>query len=278
MNGTRPTPNLPPGDQAGAAVQDLARAFEYPPAPDLVAGVRAQLRAGRPVRAAYRPRLAWALAAVVLALAALLAVPQVRAAIADILQIGGIRVYLVAPTATPVPLTPTSAPAGGISRPVTATPTPQPSPTPLASVLDLAGETTLDRARAEANFDIGLPAYPADLGEPDRVFVQQFGGPLVVLAWTAAGQPDRVILSLHEFGPGTYADKFQPKVVQETTVGGGRALWTEGAHLLVLQSGEMETRELVRAHTLIWQRDGVTYRLETGAGLDEAVRIAESVR
>lgn len=272
----------PSAGQGDATVRDLARAFDYPPAPDLVAGVRARLEAGR-VRPARRPRLAWALVALVLALAALLAVPQVRAAIADLLQIGGIRIYLTAPTATPVPPTGTPAATGARQSPVAPaqagarTATPRPSPTALASVLDLAGETTLDEARREADFTVGLPSYPPDLGEPDRVFVQHFGGPLVVLAWTAAGQPERVILSLHEFGPGTYAEKFEPQVVQETTVNGVSALWTEGAHLFALQSGEMGPRELVHGHTLIWQRGDVTYRLETDADLAEAVRVAASV-
>ena len=108
--------------------------------------------------------------------------------------------------------------------------------------------------------------------------MQQLGGPLVVLAWTAPDRPDKVMLSLHEFGPGTYAEKFEPTLVQETTVNGRRALWTEGAHLFVFKSGDVGPRELVHGHTLIWQLGDVTYRLETDAELDEANRIAESVR
>ena len=273
----KPSPTTLPPDRWEAAVQGLARAFEYPPTPDLVAVSGCAWARGERLPA-YRPRrLAWVLAALALVLAGLLAVPQVRAAIADILQIGGIRIFLVAPTPTPVPPTATPAPAAAVKSPPRNA-VPRPSPTPLASVLDLAGETTLDEARRPADFAIRLPAYPADLGAPDHVFVQQLGGPLVVLVWTAPDQPDKVTLSLHEFGQGTYAEKFEPTVVQETTVNGPRALWTEGAHLFVFKSGDVGLRELVHGHTLIWQQGDVTYRLETDAELDEAVRIAESVR
>jgi hypothetical protein len=136
----------------------------------------------------------------------------------------------------------------------------------------------LDKAQQQAGFTIRLPAYPPDLGPPNHVFLQQLGGPMVVLAWTAPGQPDKVLLSLHEFGPATYAEKMPPRVVQETTVNGVRAIWTEGPHLLVFRSGDLGPRELVRGHTLIWEQGGVTYRLETDQDLAEAIRSAASLR
>jgi len=262
-------------------VQAAAGAFVYPPTPDLVTGVRTRLRQDERGRTAGWPRgLAWALAAL-LVLTGLLAVPQVRAAIIAVLQIGGIRIFVVPPTPTPVP--PTSTPAPAVAgMPLTATAMPAatslPTATPLASLLDLAGETTLAEAQRQAGFTVRLPAYPLDLGAPEHVFLQDLGGPMVVLVWTAAGQPDQVRLSLHEFGPGTYAEKLQPTVVQKATVNGARAVWTEGAHLFEFKSGATGLRELVHGHTLIWQQGSITYRLETDQNLQQAIEIAQSLR
>jgi hypothetical protein len=288
----KPAPDSQPWE---LAVQAAARAFPYPPTPDLAGRVRGRLAApSRRASGRLRP-LAWALAALLLILAGLLAVPQVRAALVEVLQIGGIRIFVVPPTPSAIPppetpaapsATPSPSPILQVETPAVGTPaappaTPAavlPAATPLASVLDLAGETTLEEARRQAGFTIRTPAYPPDLGSPERVFLQDLGGPLVVLVWTVPGQPGSVRLSLHEFGAGTYADKLAPAVVQETTVNGVRAAWTEGPHLLVFRSGDAGPRELVHGHTLIWEQGGITYRLETDQDLAEAVRIAESVR
>ncbi|MGE5603200.1 MAG: hypothetical protein ACM30E_09120 [Nitrososphaerales archaeon] len=293
----RPSRDVQPlgPDAWEAAVQAAARDFPYPPTPDLVRGVRTRLagaapqRAGRP-QSRLRP-LAWGLAALVLILAGLLAVPEVRATIIEVLQIGGIRIFVTPPTPQPTALPPTAppisaapaaaAPATAALAPATpaATPTlPRPTATPLASLLDLAGETSLATAQREAGFTIRFPAYPSGLGPPDHVYLQKMGGAFVVLVWTEPGHPNVVRLSLHEFAAGTYADKIAPTVVKETSVNGAPAVWTEGPHLFVLRSGDIDVRELVHGHTLIWEQGGMTYRLETGEDLSEAIRIAESVR
>ena len=266
-------PPFEPGSQPEqvaweARLRAAARAFAYPPTPDVVDAVRPRLAARSSQRTPGR-RLAWTLIGVLLilgGLGGLLAVPQVRAALADVLRIGVVCILLATPTSTPVATT-------AATRPMT----PQPPATPLTSVLDLAGETTLAEAQARAGFALKLPAYPSDLGPPDRVFFQDLAGPAVVLVWLAPSQPDQVRLSLHQLGPGAFADKVQPRVVQETTVNGLPALWTEGPHLLQVRQGGYEMRRLVTGNTLIWAEGEITYRLETDLPLDEAVRIAESL-
>jgi hypothetical protein len=154
------------------------------------------------------------------------------------------------------------------------------SPTPLNSVMDLAGETTLAEAQEQIDFPIRLPTYPADLGSPDRVFFQNIGGPAVVLVWLDPNKPSRVALSLHQLGPGTFADKGNPGSVQETTVNGRQALWTEGPYILQFRRGnrvDYDMRRLVTGRVLIWVEGEVTYRLETDLPLEEAVRVAESL-
>ena len=259
-------------DQLEGRLRTAAANFTYPPTPDVAANVRRRLatRKGRPSLFIQR-RLGWATLVVVALLAGLLSVPQVRASIIEFLQIGAIRIFLVPPTAPPVPPTPTGTPLP--------TTTPRPTSTPIPSLLNLAGETTLEDAQARADFTIRLPTHPADLGPPDRVYLQDLNGDFVVLVWLDPDQPEEVRLSLHMIEGGSFAGtKLEPKVVQETTVGGRPALWTEGPYILQLQNGDLDFRRLIEGHVLIWVEGGVTYRLETGLPLEEAVKIAESLK
>jgi hypothetical protein len=264
-------------EQWEARLQQLARHFPYPPTPDVTSTVRAQLAEGSSLKPGFLPRrLAWAALLALLVLAGLLAVPQVRAALVEYLQIGAVRIFLVEPTPTS---TPTPAAASLEERPITATP--RPSPTPLTSLRDLAGATTLAQAQAQVDFPIRLPAYPANLGEPDRVFLQDFDGPVVVLVWLDDAQPGRVHLSLHELGPGTFADKGNPGRIEETSVNGQRAIWAEGPYVLQFRVGsrvDYDFRRLVEGRVLIWAEGDITYRLESDLPLEEAVRVAESLR
>jgi hypothetical protein len=40
----------------------------------------------------------------------------------------------------------------------------------------------------------------------------------------------------------------------------------------------MDMRRLVEGNVLVWEQDGLTYRLETKLSLSEAVKIAESLK
>jgi len=253
------------------------QAFPYPATPDIAASVRRRLgREGyrRPVTPARR--LAWALAVAALVAGGLLSVPQVRAAVADMLRIGVINIFL-GPTPTPTQL-PTGTPG---PTPATPVPTAAPSatPMPLASILQLAGETTLAEAQRLSGFRVTLPSYPGDLGPPDHVYLQEQGGAVVVLVWLVPGQPDRVRLSLHLLSPQSWgASKFQPVTVAETSVLGQPAVWTEGPYMMVFRNHDTDAVRLVEGHVLIWTDGGITYRLETDESLEEAVRIAQSLK
>lgn len=213
-----------------------------------------------------RPR-AWrrwmSLAAMVL-LALLLLTPQVRAGVGNVIRIGAVRIGL-APAGSAVPTPPYSGPV----------------PTPLPSLLDLAGATTLDQARTHAGFPVRLPAYPPDLGPPQYVFLQNLAGPAVALVWVDPAHSSTVQLALFELSSDVYIYKSGATTVTETTVNGQRALWTEGPYLVqVVQNGQVTyaTRVLVHGHALIWTEGSITYRLETTTSLDEATKIAESLR
>jgi hypothetical protein len=252
---------ISPEEQLEARLRQTARAFHYPPTPDIAGAVRQRLTPSP--RTTLRRRVAWAIILLLISLCMLLVVPQVRAAILNLLRLGGVIIILEEPTATPTPALTT---------------TPVPTSTPIRSLLDLAGETTLDKAQQSVRFPIRWPGYPAD--PPDRVYRQDMEGAVIVLVWIDPKHSSGIRYSLHILDEGALVYKMQPKVIQETTVHGQRALWTEGPYVLEWKRGNATGRDIgriVRGNVLIWMDGKLTYRLETDSSLDEAVRVAESV-
>jgi len=228
-------------------------------------------------------RTAWAIASlVILVLAILFAVPGVRAEIVRFFQVGVVRIFPPAPPPTAFPSPPqipgTATPAAvfpGIATPL-ASDTPY-GPPHKVTIEDIAGETTFEAAQARVSFPIRLPAYPANLGAPERVFLQE-NGLMVVLVWTDPADPQKARLSLHEIGPGSIlVGKFEPRVILETQVNEQYAVWVEGPYLVRLTDGDIDFRRTVDGNTLIWEEQGITYRLESDLALEEAVQIAESL-
>lgn len=251
-----------------AQVRALARALPYPPTPD----VARRWRAPAPTRRPLSPRRAWAVIVLVIVVS-LLAVPQVRAALIEFFQIGGVRIYLApTPTMTLRPSTGTPSPIA-TPRINEATPT----PTFLPSLLNLSGETTLEEAEAQTGFALLLPP---DDGPPDRVFRQVFDGErqLVILIWLDPADPNRVRLSLHAMTCEICIEKGAPTVLKTTSVNGHPALWAEGPYMVRLINNDLDFRRLVEGHVLIWEVDGITYRLETELPFMEALTLAESLK
>jgi hypothetical protein len=86
-------------------------------------------------------------------------------------------------------------------------------------------------------------------------------------------------MSLQEIASGSWTiAKFNPPVIQETRVNGQRAIWTEGTYMLQTTNGDYVERRLVVGHVLVWARKDITYRLETDLPLEEAIKIAESLK
>jgi len=268
-------------DRYAERVRSLAGAFLYPTTPDL-AGAR-QLRlppvgARRPV---LRRRLALVAIVILVAAASLLAVPQARAAVVRLIRIGVVRIFLT--ESPPAPGTQAPAP------PVTATPAsiqdtdggiPVPTSTAsLGSALDeLSGETKLEQAQSQAAFRIRLPTYPSDLGPPDRVFLQDQGGSVVILAWLSPDDPETVRLTLHELSSDSWGNKkVQLQAVTTTTVDGHPAVWAVGPYILIYRNGDLVQERLVEGHVLIWESARVTYRVESDLTLEEAIQVAESL-
>lgn len=245
-------------------LQALAKEFKYPTTPPVANAVMARLRVSSP-----RPRnrqFAWAMVAVIILLAGLMFVPPVRAAVLEFIQVGIVRIF-------PAPVE-KSAPA--IQAPPTATPASTPESS-LPFLETLLGETTLEEAQSIVDFPIPLPAYPSDLGAPDRVYLQNANGWMLILVWLDP-QSSHVEMSLHIIESGSWAiEKYQPAAIEETTVHGQRAVWTSGPYPLLLSNGNIDLTRMVDGHVLIWEENGITYRLETNLTMEEAVRVAESL-
>lgn len=234
-------------------VEELARRLRYPPTPDIAGKVRVQLDRPHARRLPLLIRAA-AVIGVTLLLAALL-IPDLRSRALEFLQLGAVR--FVEPAGTPVT-------------------TIAPPTSERAWVLSLPGETTLDAARQVAPFPLRLPTYPPDLGAPDRVFAPEGPVDTVVLVWLQPDDPGAVRFSLHALGPGNAALKISQ--AELTTVAGERAVWAAEPHEYLMSVGDgPPVLHTITAPVLIWQQDGITYRLEGDLTLDEARRIAESL-
>lgn len=265
------------------------RTFQYPPTPG-IAGM--SIIMSRAKRRTASLRLTWAMAVMVMLLLVLLAVPPVRAQILEFIQIGIVRIFLAQPSPTaPLPtwtepsvFPPTttlpvpSELATGTPRSSQLDPTETGTVTLLPSLLDLAGETTLEEARSRLAFPIFLPIFPPGLGQPDHVFLQSDQGQMLVLVWLSPDEPEEIELSLHSYSSeSTFATKWEPQNIEETRVNGQPAIWAEGPYPFRLRSGEFTFDRLIEGHVLIWTVEGITYRLETDLSLVEALKIAESL-
>ena len=119
---------------------------------------------------------------------------------------------------------------------------------------------------------------------PDLVFLQNQIGPVGILAWLEADSLDEAwaILYILTLDQGAFGGKFQVESLEGTQVNGEPAYWVEGIHLLSFhdENGRIgpESTRLVEGNTLIWTVGEITYRLETVLSLEEAVRMAESMR
>jgi hypothetical protein len=238
------------------ALAELGRELEVPPAPDLVPAVLARIEPQRAARPRPR-RLVLVVAATLLAaLVATLAIPDARSALLRILRIGGEQIELV-----------------------DALPEVTPAQAELDLELSLGMRATIEQARREAGFDVRELET-----QPDRVYLGDRG-----TVWFLYGTPSSVRLlvaqtPLHSVDEFLFLKKLaSPEtMVEEVDVDGARGfLLTGEPHLVLLvdAAGEVVEESTRLAHdVLVWERDGVAYRLEGDFTRDEAIELAQSLR
>ncbi|HET7677029.1 MAG TPA: hypothetical protein VFK38_04185 [Candidatus Limnocylindrales bacterium] len=173
--------------------------------------------------------------------------------------------------------------------PATASPT---SGGAIGASLGLGRRMTLEEARRLAGFELRLPTI-AGLGPPDAVYrSERLPGGLVAFVWRATPERPAVL-------PGSDAGlvltaspaRLDPALlkklvsgetdVQWTVVRGGAALWITGRpHVLLIDvpgAGRMEETVRLVGDVLVWERDGIFYRLESALPLERVLPIAESL-
>jgi hypothetical protein len=161
---------------------------------------------------------------------------------------------------------------------------------PAGAALDLGSPVPLDEARA---FDQPRVLLPAAMPGPDTAYVLGVRDHrIVTLAWRAAdGAPALVgsdlAMTLMAI-PGTLDETLVTKLVgrgstvEPVTVDGGRGWWISGAphELMVMRpdgSVGVAYASLV-GDTLVFERDGTTYRLTSTLGRNRTVEVAETLR
>jgi hypothetical protein len=230
-------------------LQQLGRELDFPEPPDLAPGVVGRLDRVTPTPFWRRRALLVAVAALVVAVGAVLAVPPARSAILDFFGIGSAEIRIV-----------------------------DELPEVEAGPLDLGERATLAAARGQVP---GLLEPRGDeVGEPDAVFVTAFqSGTPVTFVW---GDPERPRLLLTQVRGRYHFEKLVHQgEITLTEVNGEDAAWIEGEpHVVFYESadGSGDLPGRLARNTLVWSRGPVTLRLEGELSREEAERIARSVR
>jgi hypothetical protein len=233
-------------------LKSLGRELALPEPPDLAPGVLRRIAEPARPRLLRRRAVLVAIAAAVVAVGAVLAVPPARSAIFDFFGIGSAEIRLV----DELPEVDTGLP------------------------LNLGDETSLEAARGREP----KPLEPRgeELGEPDAVFVagRDPGAPLTFV-W---GDPERPRLLLTQVSGRFNFEKLVQTNEGEITlvqVNGENAIWIEGEPHVIFYENEHGGADLpgrLARNTLVWSRGPVTLRLEGDLSREDAERIARSVR
>ena len=204
----------------------------------------------RPAWLSRRP-LAVAVAVSALALAAALAVPPARSALADLFRIGGAEIERV-----------------------DTLPETQPNAR-LAPGRPLA----LDEARERAGFRLRTPAGCAHCDSV--LYDDTIPGGRVTIVWP--GERPRLFLMQFRGQAIPYVEKLASgrTTVRTVTVDEVAGYWVAGSpHAVIFKDARGRTlfgRRLA-ANVLLWERDGITFRLEGDVPLRRALDVAESLQ
>jgi hypothetical protein len=238
------------------ALVELGRSIDFPPTPDLAARVRERIAAEQPPRRSFLPArrtLVIALAVAAVAIGALMAVPGTRAAILEFFGIRGVAIEQVETLPT----------------------------VPKTADLNLGEPVTLDGARELADFDVVVPEA---LGDPDEVYFSDFPpGGMVSFVYGSSEEPRALFTQFQATVRDTFLKKMEVTTeVEFVDVDRQPGAFLSGApHVFgyIDADGQFreETLRLV-GNVLLWERAPLTLRLEADIPLDEALRIARSVR
>jgi hypothetical protein len=262
------------------ALRDVGPYIAYPVTPDLTSRVRAALHdeivpapRAAPISPLPRRRALWLAAAAILVLVGALALfPQMRTAIADRLGLSGVQIRWLEEAPTP-------------------------NPSPVGTPLMVGRPVTLHEARAAVDFPLLLPGHQSVSG-PNEIYLLGIGDDAMV-SFVYPASPE--LPASDETGVGALLTQFQGSAgrdliakglyatgedpetrLESVTVNGEPGFWISGAphgfFLVCHDDGDCrEERYRLAGNVLLWERDGVTLRLESALPKDEALAIAASV-
>lgn len=238
-----------------ALLADLADHIDWPGPSDLIPNLSPRL-ANPPVRRDPRRWITVTAALVIMVASLLLFSPQARQAVADFLGVAGIEIEFEPELEEPI-----------------------------GEGLGLGRAVVLEEAAETVDFNISVPTA---LDEPESVYLIDGR---VNLVWEgretlpAAGDTG-VGLLYSQFRSDTSGDGFIKGLGPDTVVvpieaAGSTGFWIEGApHVITYEDGtgrRVEESTRLAGNVLMWEAAGVTHRIETVLGLEETLRIAESV-
>jgi hypothetical protein len=237
------------------ALRDVGRTLDWPAEPDLEQRVLRQTRELPARRRAFpRRTLVIALAVFAVALGAVFAVPQTRAAILEFFHLRGVTIERV----DELPTVPVQSGLGTF----------------------LGDPVTLEQARERAGFDVVVPEA---LGTPDAVYFQSEppAGGMVSFIYGTKSDPHALFTQFAGGVDEVVFKKIAPDTkVEAVTVDGQPGYWLEGAHFFsyVDRQGDMQSEQVrLAGDVLLWERGTRTLRLEADMSKEEALRIAASV-
>ncbi|HWC15163.1 MAG TPA: hypothetical protein VG929_11325 [Actinomycetota bacterium] len=252
-------------------LHDVGRQIEWPePSTGFTQRVTSRISADESAEGPPLRRVAMAFAALVPVFITILALsPATREAVADFIGLGGVRIETVDPDAIETPMRGRS--------------------------LRLGSPTTLEGARAAVAFPVRVPSL-RDLGPPDAIYLDRDTPPggMVSLVYGdrtgfEASAETGISVLITQFSarlmrPGQVFQKGVPAttVVERVRVDGVEAYWLSGApHAFYYRTvdgviGEEPFR--VVDEVLLWEHEGVTFRIEANVSLDKALAIARSLR
>ncbi len=224
-------------------LRHVAQQMEYPPTPTI------EIMLYNPQRRTNY-RFAWQLALLIVVIAAsLLMWEPARAKVEEWLGLSSVEI---------VP--PDQAPPANIE---------------LIEAVTLSKQSTLAEAQANTRFAL---KYPTELGLPDEVYLQtepfQAG---VIMVWR---DTDNAIEYAFYQLPNSLGFYKGAEAVVVTEVDDSRiALWLNAPHTFWADSQQelVQQAYLIEQPVLIWEANGILYRLESNLNLEEAIAIANSL-
>jgi RNA polymerase sigma factor (sigma-70 family) len=241
-------------------------------------------------------RLRVVMVAVTLILAAL-AIAPVRRAVAGWLGLRGVRIEqpIAPPSGSSSTAVSTGALSSGPAPTVVSSPASSDEATTTVSPTAGFGETTtLDATRKAVTFTVRIP-NDARVGDPDLVTLERDVAKGLVTLWWKPNDRLPLPASPNNRTWGMSFSAFRGSVedwsftkmlgpesrVEFVTVQGASGRWIKGAphQLAIATDGENSTvTNRLATNTLLWERDGITYRLEANISRDLALSIADTVK